>query len=93
MSKYRVAFTSKFKKQYKQILSRGFDAAELDAVVTMLSHGESLPERYRDHALQGTRKGHRDCHIRPDWILIYRIEEDVLTLLLCETGTHSDLFR
>ncbi|MDR0514848.1 MAG: type II toxin-antitoxin system YafQ family toxin [Coriobacteriaceae bacterium] len=93
MTKYKVSYTSKFKKQRKQMILRGADITELDAVIAMIADGVPLPEKYCDHALQGSRKGYRDCHIRPDWILIYKIEEDVLTLLLCETGSHSDLFR
>jgi mRNA interferase YafQ len=93
MSNYKVSYTAKFKKQRKQMASRGFDVAELDKVVAMIANGTTLPERFCDHELQGNRKGYRDCHIRPNWVLIYRIEEAVLTLLLCETGSHSDLFR
>lgn len=63
----------------------------LDKVVTILQNGEVLPEKHRDHALSGDRAGQRDCHIRPDLILIYRIRKDVLILQLLETGSHSDL--
>jgi mRNA interferase YafQ len=92
MSKYKIAYTSKFKKQRKLMIARGLDVTELDAAIAMIAKGTPLPEKYCDHALQGTHKGYRDCHIRADWVLIYKIDEDVLTLLLCETGSHSDLF-
>jgi mRNA interferase YafQ len=92
MTRYRVSYTGVFKRQRKLLIARGYDISLLDEVVKMLADGETLPEKHRDHALQGTRKGYRDCHVRPDWILIYRVSEDTLTLLLCETGSHSDLF-
>jgi mRNA interferase YafQ len=81
-----------FKRQRKLLIKRGYDISLLDEVVIMLANGEILPEKYHDHALSGDRKGCRDCHIRPDWLLIYERNDDVLTLLLCETGTHADIF-
>ena len=93
MNKYALRYTNLFKKQRKLLIKRGYDIRLLDNVIAMLANGESLPEKYRDHALKGNRKGQRDCHILPDWILIYERNDGVLTLLLCETGTHSDLFR
>jgi mRNA interferase YafQ len=93
MAKYRVAYTNVFKRQRKALIARGYDISLLDDTIKMLANGEALPERFRDHALQGERKGYRDCHVRPDWVLIYRIDNDVLTLLLSETGTHADLFE
>jgi addiction module toxin, RelE/StbE family len=92
MSKYALHYTALFKKQRKLLITRGCDIRLLDAVIVMLANGERLPEKYRDHALSGNRKGRRDCHIRPDWLLIYERNDDVLTLLFCETGSHSDLF-
>jgi len=92
MTKYQVTFTNKFKRQRKRLKARGYDLALLDQVVEILAKGEQLDERYQDHGLTGNWKGHRDCHILPDWILIYRIDDDVLILELTETGTHSDLF-
>ena len=64
----------------------------LEQVVALLSMGEPLPEKNRDHDLSGDWVGHRECHILPDWLLIYRIEDDVLVLTLARTGSHSDLF-
>jgi mRNA interferase YafQ len=93
MTKYRVAYTNVFKRQRKALIARGYDISLLDDTIKVLANGEALPERFRDHALQGERKGYRDCHVRPDWVLIYRIDNDVLTLLLSETGTHADLFE
>ena len=89
---YQVAYTARFKKQRKRLKARKYDISLLDEVVRRLAAGERLPEKYHDHALQGKWNGCRDCHILPDWILIYKIDQGVLTLLLCETGSHSDLF-
>ena len=90
-TKYVVKATSQFKKDYKPAMKRGLKISLLDEVIALLSKGEELPEKYRDHALIGNRLGHRECHILPDWLLIYRIENDVLVLTLSRTGSHSDL--
>ena len=91
MTKYTVKFTSQFKKDYKLAIKRGLKIDLLDNVVRNLAAGEELPEKNKDHALTGNWLGHRECHILPDWLLIYRIEDDVLVLTLARTGTHSDL--
>lgn len=91
-TKYLVKLTTQFKKDYKQAIKRGLKIQMLDDVITALALGEVLPEKNRDHALSGNWIGHRECHILPDWLLIYRIEDDVLILTLTRTGTHSDLF-
>jgi mRNA interferase YafQ len=91
MTKYTVKFTSQFKKDYKLAIKRGLKIDLLDNVVRTLAAGEELPEKNKDHALTGNWLGHRECHILPDWLLIYRIEDDVLVLTLARTGTHSDL--
>ena len=91
-TKYTVKPTSQFRKDYKLAMKRGRKVALLDQVIARLSLGEPLDEKNRDHALTGTWTGHRECHILPDWLLIYRIENDVLVLTLTRTGTHSDLF-
>lgn len=62
-------------------------------VVEMLLDGKPLPSKYRDHPLRGDKRGYRDCHIQGDWVLIYKVEKGILTLVLSETGTHSDLFE
>ncbi len=64
----------------------------LENVISALAMGEPLPEKNNDHALFGNWLGHRECHILPDWLLIYRMEDDILVLVLTRTGTHSDLF-
>ena len=91
-SKLSVRMTSQFKKDYKLAMKRGMNIELLDRVIDILAMGETLPEKYRDHALTGNWVGHRECHIQPDWLLIYCIEKSVLVLELSATGTHSDLF-
>ena len=90
--KYQIEMSSRFKKDYKLAKKRGYDVALLKDVVDILANGEQLPEKYLDHPLAGNYKGCRECHIQPDWLLIYRIEKDLLILGLTRTGTHSDLF-
>ncbi len=91
MLKLRV--TNSFKKDYKLMKRRGYDLSLLDAVVETLLKGEKLETKYKDHILLGSKyKGLHECHIQPDWLLVYRIIEDCLILELCYTGTHSDLF-
>ena len=89
----RVLWTSQFKRDYKAAMKRHMKIELLDDVIRLLACGETLPERYRDHALTGSLDEFRECHIQPDWLLIYRIENDLLVLTLARTGTHSDLFR
>ena len=89
---YKVKFTSTFKKSYKLIKKRGLDIRLLDNVIDMLRQGQTLDIKYRDHALTGNYEGYRECHIKQDWLLIYYIENDILTLTLSDTGSHSDLF-
>ena len=91
-TKYTVKYTTAFKKEYKRAIKRGLKIELLERVVELLSMGEKLPEKNRDHELGGDWVGHRECRIQPDWLLIYRIEDDVLVLTLARTGTHSDLF-
>ena len=90
---YTIKYTSTFKKSYKLMQKRGLNIQELDDVVDALRQGKVLDERYRDHGLTGNFAGFRECHIKPDWLLVYLIENDVLTLTLVDTGTHSDIFR
>ena len=90
--KYVVKYTAQFKRDYKLIKKRRFNIAELQAVVTMLAEGKTLPASYRDHALIGSYRNARECHIRPDWLLIYSISNETLILELMRTGSHSDLF-
>ncbi|MGN0005629.1 MAG: type II toxin-antitoxin system YafQ family toxin [Candidatus Gastranaerophilaceae bacterium] len=90
--KYEIEMSSRFKKDYKLAKKRGYDLSLLKKVIDILASGESLPEQYLDHSLTGDYKGYRECHILPDWLLIYRIHESTLILGLTRTGTHSDLF-
>jgi addiction module toxin, RelE/StbE family len=92
--KYEIERTTQFKKDYKLALKRGCNKAELQKVVAMLANGDPLPEKYRDHDLTNSRnyKNMRECHIEPDWLLVYKITESILVLSLNRTGTHSDLF-
>jgi mRNA interferase YafQ len=92
--KYTVKPTSRFRKDYKSMEKRNLDMSLIDGVITKLAKGILLPEHNRDHALVGNYAGHRGCHIQPDWILIYRKEEEtgVLVLSLTRTGSHSDLY-
>ena len=89
---YRVKFTTAYKRAYKLMKKRGADMALLDDVVDQLRCGETLAPRYRDHGLSGKFQGFRECHIKPDWLLVYLIENDVLTLTLVDTGSHADIF-
>lgn len=89
---FDIVWTSQFKKDYKQAMKRNLDIELLDNIIRKLSNGEQLPDQNRDHTLTGNWVGHRECHIQPNWLLIYRIENDLLVLTLTRTGTHSDLF-
>lgn len=91
-TKYTVKPTTQFKKDYKLAVKRGLDIKLLEDVITDLAMGIPLPEKNRDHALSGNWTGHRECHVLPDWLLIYRIDDNVLVLTLSRTGSHSDLF-
>ena len=91
--KYEIKFTSTYKKSYKLMKKRGLDISELDNAVAVLAEGKALNEKYRDHALTGNLAGFRECHIKPDWLLIYLIENDILTLTLVDTGSHADVFE
>lgn len=92
MKKYKLKYTTSIKRDVKRIEKRGKDITKLKTVLDILSSGEILPEKYLDHALSGNYKGYRECHIEPDWLLVYKIENDILTLVLFRTGSHSDLF-
>ena len=92
MTKYTIKHTTQFKKDYKLAKKRHLDTDLLKDIIMKLANGETLPDKYRDHALSGNWIGHRECHINPDWLLIYRYEDDTLVLTLARTGSHSDLF-
>ena len=90
---YKVKFTTAFKKSYKLMKKRGLDLTLLENIVEELRQGNPLDEKYKDHLLKGEFVGFHECHIKPDWLLIYLIEDDILTLTLVNTGSHSDLFK
>lgn len=92
-TKYTVKLTTQFKKDYKLAMKRGLKISLLEDVIAALAMDKPLPEKNKDHALSGNWAGHRECHILPDWLLIYRIEDEILVLTLTRTGTHSDLFE
>lgn len=87
-----VKYSNKFKKGLKTAAKRGLDISLLEDVVIKLKSRIPLDIKYKDHALSGNFKGYRECHIQPDWLLIYLIEDDILTLTLIDTGSHADLF-
>ena len=89
---YKIVTTGKFKRDLKLAKKRGYNLSLLTVVVDMLAAGNPLPEKYKDHNLSGNYVGCRECHITPDWLLIYEVEDDELILYLTRTGTHSDLF-
>ncbi|USF27198.1 mRNA interferase toxin YafQ [Firmicutes bacterium ASF500] len=89
---YTVKPTSKFQRDVKRAEWRGYDISLLTNVIKILAAGEALPKKYKDHDLIGDYIGFRECHITPDWLLVYRIDRDHLILVLTRTGTHSDLF-
>lgn len=89
---YTVYPTSRFKKELRSMQKRGYPIQKLRDVVALLQLGEKLPAKYRDHVLLGDFAGYRECHVAPDWLLIYEKEEDRLFLYLLRTGSHSDLF-
>ena len=89
---YTVKPTTRFQRDLKRIQKRGYDISLLTKVIKILAAGETLPEKNRDHMLTGNFVGCRECHIAPDWLLIYEIANEELILYLTRTGTHSDLF-
>ena len=93
MMKYDISRTKIFRKQYKLLEKRGYDMELLDGIILKLANGETLHTKHCDHPLRGDRRGYRDCHIQGDWVLIYKIDKGVLTLILSETGTHSDILE
>ena len=88
-----VYFSVKFKRDYKRIQKQGKDVDRLLSVVDTLAAQKPLERKYKDHPMTGDFIGHRECHIEPDWLLIYKVEEDALLLTLTRTGSHSELFR
>lgn len=90
--KYQIRITKKFKKSVKRTTKRGKRIQKLKDIVEILAKGEEVSSAYKDHALTGNWIGHRELHIEPNWLLIYKIEENILILELVDTGSHADLF-
>jgi len=90
--KYEIVPSNQFRKDLKLAQKRGYDLDKIKKVIIALAGGETLEAKYRDHALTGDYSSFRECHIQPDWLLIYQISGDRLILFLARTGTHSDLF-
>ena len=88
-----VYFSAKFRRDYKRIQKQGKDVNQLLKIVDILAAEQPLDPKYRDHVMTGDFIGHRECHIEPDWLLVYKVEQDALLLTLTRTGSHSDLFR
>jgi mRNA interferase YafQ len=91
--KYTVKPSAKFQKDLKRLQKRGLDMDLLTGVIKILAGGGTLPAKHRDHSLTGNFEGCRECHVQPDWLLIYEITENDLFLYLTRTGSHADLFR
>ena len=87
-----IKYQGAFKKDYKRIVKRGYDMRLLEKVIELLANQKPLPEKNRDHQLSGDYTGCRECHITPDWLLIYEVADEELILYLTRTGSHSDLF-
>lgn len=87
-----IEYHKSFKKDYKRVKKQGYNIKKLETVISLLANEQQLPEFYRDHALKGDYEGFRECHIQPDWLLIYCVEKGKLVLALSRTGSHSELF-
>lgn len=87
-----IFYTTQFKKDFKRAKKQGKDISKLISILSILQKQEQLPELHRDHNLTGNYLGFRECHITPDWLLIYKVDEDKLILTLVRTGSHSELF-
>ncbi len=90
--KYEIVPSNQFKKDLKLAAKRGYDMNKIKNVIEKLANGEILEAKYRDHLLTGDYGGFRECHIQPDWLLVYQIDNGRLVLFLARCGTHSDLF-
>lgn len=87
-----IKYHTIFKKDFKRIKKRGYDISRLEKIVELLANEVPLPEQFKDHDLSGNYNGFRECHIAPDWLLIYQVNNNELVLVLSRTGSHSDLF-
>ena len=89
---YEISKTGQFKKDFKLIMKRGYDIEKLESVLEILLTGQKLPAQYFEHSLSGSYKSTIDCHIEPDWLLLFRRNDKDKVITLVRTGTHSDLF-
>lgn len=87
-----IKYHTMFKKDFKRIKKRGYDISRLEKIVELLANEVPLPEQFKDNNLSGNYNGFRECHIAPDWLLIYQVNNNELVLVLSRTGSHSDLF-
>lgn len=87
-----IKYHTMFKKDFKRIKKRGYDISRFEKIVELLANEVPLPEQFKDHNLSGNYNGFRECHIAPDWLLIYQVNNNELVLVLSRTGSHSDLF-
>ena len=94
-TKYHVQYTSRFKKEFKKVLKQGKDENLFLEVLNVIANGKELAEKYKNHKLINDKifKECYECHIQPDWLLVYKVQDNELVLLLFATGSHSDLFR
>ena len=94
-NKYSIVTTTRFRKQFKKIIKQGKDLNKIKTVINILASGKTLEEKYKDHALVDTKfyRNCRECHIEPNWLLIYKYNDNELMLFFVETGSHSDLFN
>ena len=89
---YKIIFSKRYQRDYKTVDKRGFNKQLLNDVIRQIASGKRLQAKHRDHALKGNFSGYRECHIQPDWLLIYKKDESKKILKLVRTATHSDLF-
>ena len=89
---YKIVYTNRMKKDAKLMKKRGKDMGKLVNILSLLASGDPLPAQYKDHSLTGSLHDFRECHIEPDWLLMYQIYEDILILSATATGSHADLF-
>lgn len=87
-----IKYHTMFKKNFKRIKKRGYDISRLEKIIELLANEVPLPEQFKDHNLSGNYNGFRECHIAPDWLLVYQVNNSELVLVLSRTGSHSDLF-
>ena len=90
---FRFITTNRFEKDYKLMQRRGKETNKLDAIMRKLVYGEALDMKYKDHALKGDYKDRRECHIEPDWLLVYKIDKSEKAIIFERTGSHADIFE